>query len=829
MDDTPQTRDVNESDVTLGLDAASIREDFKRKLFLALAYVIRDRLLLRWVRSARTYLEGQHRTVIYLSAEYLMGPQLGHNLLNLDIEKATREAMSSIGLNLDDLIEHEEEPGLGNGGLGRLAACYMDSLATLDVPAVGHGIRYEFGIFDQEIRDGWQIEITDRWLRLGNPWEVKRYEIQHPVGYGGSVEHKVDEVGRLHVRWVPERVVKGIPYDTPVLGYETTNANFLRLWSAVAAEEFDLSAFQGGEYWRAVDAKVRSENITKVLYPNDASEAGKQLRLEQEYFFVSCALQDCIRFLLQKTTIHAFADKFAVQLNDTHPTLAVPELMRLLMDVHGLGWDEAWGITSRTFGYTNHTLLPEALETWPLPLFGRLLPRHLEIIYEINRRFLDEVRARFPGDEARLARMSLIDERGNKSVRMAYLATVASQTVNGVAALHSQLLRTTVLKDFAEMYPERFTNVTNGVTPRRFVALSNPRLARLLNETIGEGWLPNLDRLKDLEKFADDAGFRERFRAVKRANKTHFASWLRSAHRFDVDPDMLLDAQCKRIHEYKRQHLALLHVIWLYHRILAGDQRGMVPRTVLFAGKAAPGYRNAKLIIRMIHGVASALKSDPRAKDMLRVVFVPDFNVKNAQRIYPAVDLSEQISTAGFEASGTGNMKFAMNGALTIGTLDGANVEIRDAVGPKNFFLFGLDAHEVADLSARGYHPGDVLAKDPELSELLHWILQGAFSPGEASLFEPIVRTLVDADPYLVLADFRAYVARQEDVASAWLDREAWTRKAILNVAGMGPFSSDRSIREYATRIWKAPSVRVALTDRSTPVGSRSAGGAARS
>jgi starch phosphorylase len=827
MDDNPQTRDVNENDVSLARDAPAIRDDFKKKLFfelakfpgvatvndcyLALAYAIRDRLLLRWVRSARTYLEGQHRTVIYLSAEYLMGPQLAHNLLNLDIERAAREAMTSIGLNLDDLIEHEEEPGLGNGGLGRLAACYMDSLATLDVPAIGHGIRYEFGIFDQDIRDGWQIEMTDRWLRLGNPWEVRRWEIQHPVGYGGYVERKTDEVGRLQVRWVPERIVKGVPYDTPVLGYETTNANFLRLWSAVAAEEFDLAAFQGGEYWRAVEAKVRSENITKVLYPNDEGEAGKQLRLEQEYFFVSCALQDSIRFLLQKTTIQAFADKFAIQLNDTHPTLAVPELMRLLMDVHGLGWEEAWSITSRTFGYTNHTLLPEALETWPLPLFGRLLPRHLEIIYEINRRFLDEVRAHFPGDEARVARMSLIDERASKSVRMANLATVASHTVNGVAALHSQLLRKTVLRDFAEMYPDRFTNVTNGVTPRRFVALSNPRLARLLNETIGDTWLRDLDRLKDLTPFAEDAAFRERFRAVKRANKTQFGAWLRSAHRFDVDPDTLLDAQCKRIHEYKRQHLALLHVLWLYHRIRSGDPKGMIPRTVLFAGKAAPGYRNAKLIIRMIHGAASLLKNDPATRDLLRVIFVPDFNVKNAQRIYPAVDLSEQISTAGFEASGTGNMKFAMNGALTIGTLDGANVEIRDAVGAKNFFLFGLTAQEVADRTARGYDPGDVLAKDPELSQLLQWMLLGHLSPGETGLFEPIVRTLLEKDPYFVLADFRAYVKCQEEVAHEWLDREAWTKKAVLNVAGMGPFSSDRSIREYADRIWKTPPVRVTL------------------
>jgi starch phosphorylase len=827
MSEPRKTEFAGEDNITLGLDAPALAEDFEKKLFfelakfkevattndcyLALAYAIRDRLLQRWVRSARTYLDGQHRTVLYLSAEYLMGPQLANNLLNLGIEPAVREAMKTLEIDLDRLFEQEEEPGLGNGGLGRLAACYMDSLATLDRPAIGYGIRYEFGIFDQEIKNGWQVERTDRWLRFGNPWEVRRFEIEHPVGYGGRVERRVDEKGGTVVRWVPERVVMGVPYDTPVLGYDTTNVNLLRLWTAVATEEFDLGAFQVGEYLRAVEAKTRSENITKVLYPNDENPAGKQLRLEQEYFFVSCALQDCIRLLLQKTNIHDFADKFAIQLNDTHPTLAVPELMRLLMDVHGLGWEEAWSITSRTFGYTNHTLLPEALETWPLPLFGSLLPRHLEIIYEINKRFLDVVRARFPGDAAKVARMSLVDEHGDKAVRMANLATVASHTINGVAALHSQLLRETVLSDFADLYPERFTNVTNGVTPRRFLGLSNPRLARLVTETLGQGWLKRLDRLQELRPHADDAAFRERFRAVKAANKVQFAGWLRGTLGVSVDPSTLFDAQCKRIHEYKRQHLALLHVLWLYQRILEGDTRGMVPRTAFFAGKAAPGYRAAKLIIRLIHGVAQAIEADPRARELLRVVFVPDFNVKNAQRIYPAVDLSEQISTAGFEASGTGNMKFAMNGALTVGTLDGANVEIRDAVGKDNFFLFGMNAQEVSDLRARGYRPDVVLRGDRELARLLEWITSGHFSPGENALYEPLVRTLVEKDPYFVLADFRAYVSCQETVSRAWLDPDAWSRKAILNVAAMGPFSSDRSIEEYSDRIWKVPPVRVKL------------------
>jgi starch phosphorylase len=816
---------VTEDDVALGVDPASIRRDFITKLFfdiakfpgvatrndqyLALSLVVRDRLLHRWVRSARTYLEGKHRTVIYLSAEYLLGPQLANNLLNLGLEPAVRKGLSSMGLSLDQLIEHEEEPGLGNGGLGRLAACFMDSLATLERPAIGHGIRYEFGIFDQEVHHGWQVERTDRWLRLGNPWEVRRWEIQLPVGFGGTTEHRRGADGKMHAVWRPERVVLGVPYDTPVLGHGTNNTNFLRLWSAVASEEFDLGAFQIGEYWRAVEDKVRSENITKVLYPNDESPAGKQLRLEQEYFFVSCALQDCIRLLLQKTTVHEFGEKFAIQLNDTHPTLAVPELMRLLMDVHGLGWDEAWAITSRSFAYTNHTLLAEALEAWPLPLFARLLPRHLEIVYEINHRMLEQVRAYFPGDDARVRRMSIIDERGEKAVRMAHLATAASHTINGVAELHSRLLRETVLRDFAETWPERFTNVTNGVTPRRFLALANPGLAHLLTEALGERWMLDLDRLEGLRQLAGDAGFLERFRAVKKDNKRALARWLHEALGMTFDPESLLDAQCKRIHEYKRQHLALLHAVWLLDRARRGDLSALVPRTVLLAGKAAPGYRMAKLIIRLAHAVADTVARDSSTRDVLRVVFVPDFNVKNAQRIYPAVDLSEQISTAGMEASGTGNMKFAMNGALTIGTLDGANVEIREAVGADNFFLFGMTAEQISELRRAPYRPADILDADPELARLLAEIGHGSLCPEEPGLFEPLVRLLVEHDPFFVLADFRAYLRAQERVAAAWRDPSAWTRMALLNVAGMGKFSSDRSIREYAERIWHVAAVKV--------------------
>jgi starch phosphorylase len=803
-------------------DAASLRRDLVGKLyfelakfpevatrndqFLALAFAIRDRVLHRWVDSSRTYLEGKHRSVIYLSAEFLIGPQLGANLLALGLHTAARTALGELGLSLDELIEHEEEPGLGNGGLGRLAACYIESMATLDIPAIGHGLRYEFGIFDQDIRDGWQVERTDRWLRNGNPWEVRRYEIEHPVWFGGTTEHTADprHPGRLRVHWIPERRVKGIPYDVPIAGYATNTTSFLRLWSAVADEEFDLDAFQVGEYWRAVDQKIRSENLTKVLYPNDSSPAGKQLRLEQQYFFVSCALQDCIRLLLQRATIREFADKFAVQLNDTHPALAVPELMRLLVDDHDLGWDDAWDLVRRSFAYTNHTLLPEALETWPLPLMARLLPRHLEIIYEINKRFLDEVRIKFPGDDARLRRMSLIGEDGERSVRMAHLATVASHHINGVAALHSRLLTQTVLRDFAELWPERFTNVTNGVTPRRFIGLANPRLAELITDAIGPGWLRDLDRLIDLEPFADDAGFQDRWRTVKRANKVELIGWLRQHHGMVCDPTAMLDAHCKRIHEYKRQHLNLLHAIALLERIRRGDDSG-VARTIVFAGKAAPSYRTAKLIIRLAHGVAAAIAADPRARDRLRVVFVPDFSVKNAQRIYPAADLSEQISTAGLEASGTGNMKFTLNGALTIGTLDGANVEIRDAVGADQFFLFGLTAEQVI-AKRPGYRPADELA-DPELARAIELVASGEFSPGDRGLYAPLVEDLLHHDRFLVLADFRAYADCQRRVEALWRTPIAWVRSSILNTARAGRFSSDRAIREYARTIWSVPAV----------------------
>jgi glycogen phosphorylase len=822
---TPRPARVSADDVRLGNDPESIRKDFAEKLFLmqakfpgvatlvdyymALAYLVRDRLLQRYVHSASTYLSRDSRTVAYLSAEYLMGPQLANAMLSLGITDAVREAMRRLDLDLEVLIEQEEEPGLGNGGLGRLAACFMDSLATLEFPAIGYGIRYEFGIFDQQIHNGWQVEATDRWLRYGNPWEVARLQIEFTVGLGGRTEHYTDAKGRHRARWHPERFVKGVPSDLPVVGLGTQNTNFLRLWSAHAVESFDLEAFNRADYWRAVGDKVHSENITKILYPNDESLAGKQLRLEQEYFFVSCSLQDMMRILAQRNMPpSAFADKYVVQLNDTHPSLAVAELMRLFIDEHGMEWEAAWSVVRRAVAYTNHTLLPEALETWPLPLFQKVLPRHAEIIFELNHRFLQEVRSRFPGDEDRVRRMSLIDESGERRIRMAHLATLGSRKVNGVAALHSRLLTQTVLKDFAELWPERFTNVTNGVTPRRFLGLANPRLSALITEAIGPGWLTRLERLKELEPLADDAEFRRKFREVKQANKRDLCVWLKTHHGVEVDPSTLFDIQVKRIHEYKRQHLTLLEVLWQWHQIRRG-KGAAIRRTVVLGGKAAPGYRAAKLLIKLANALSAALERDESARKSLKIVFVPDFNVTVAQRLYPAADLSEQISTAGFEASGTGNMKFALNGALTIGTLDGANVEIREHVGAENFFLFGLTAEEVTEKKRNGYSPGAILAADPELAEILEELRRGALTPEEPHVFEPLVRTLTEQDPFLVLADFRAYLEAHGRVVEAWKDQEQWSRKAVLNVARMGYFSSDRSIREYAEKVWNMRPERV--------------------
>jgi starch phosphorylase len=782
--------------------------------YLALALAVRGHVLRRWVTTSETYFKKASRTVSYLSAEFLLGPHLGNGLLNLGLQGEARQAMSELGYDLDAILAQEEEPGLGNGGLGRLAACYMDSLATLQVPALGYGIRYEFGIFDQLIRDGWQVEKTDKWLALGNPWEIARPEIAFEVPLGGRTEGFQDERGHYRVRWVPERVVRGVAYDTPIPGYRNGTANLLRLWKAEATESFDFAAFNKGDYWGAVDQMVESENITKVLYPNDELVKGKRLRLEQQYFFVSCALQDMIRIYKQREEdLSAFHEKYAVQLNDTHPAVAVAELMRLLVDVHGKGWDEAWEITRRTFAYTNHTLLPEALEKWAVEMFGSVLPRHLEIVYEINRRFMDEVGKRYPGDGRRAARLSLIDEAGGRSVRMAHLASVGSHRINGVAALHTELLKADVLRDFHEMWPEKFVNVTNGVTPRRFLALANPRLAALVTEAIGEGWPGDLERLRRLEPLAEDASFRARWREVKRANKADLAAVVLARAGVPCDPDSLFDVQVKRIHEYKRQHLNVLHVIALWQRLRREPGAEAPPRTVLFGGKAAPGYRMAKLVIKLVHAVAEVVNADPKTRDRLRVAFVPDYNVTNCMPIFPAAELSEQISTAGKEASGTGNMKFAMNGALTIGTLDGANVEIREAVGAENFFLFGLTVEGIRGLRAGGYRPREWYERDPLLREVVDALADGTFSGGDTSLFRPVVDSLLGDDPWMLVADFRAYVECQAAVERCYLDPERWTRMSILNTARTGFFSSDRSIADYCRDVWRTSPVSIAKDD----------------
>jgi starch phosphorylase len=743
-----------------------------------------------------------------------LGPRLGDCLINLGIYDRVRQAVAEFGLDLKELLEQEAEPGLGNGGLGRLAACYMDSLATLEIPAIGYGIRYEFGIFSQVIQDGWQVEIADKWLRLGDPWEIARPEAAVEVGFGGHSEASTDERGCYRVRWIPAQLVNGVPCDMTIVGYDVNTANTLRLWKAEAQESFSFQEFNLGDYYGAVHDKVVTENITKVLYPNDQPIQGKQLRLEQQYFFVSCSLQDMVRIHLRKNNnLNDFHETFAVQLNDTHPSIGVAELMRLLVDEHQMAWDTAWEITEKTFAYTNHTLLPEALEKWPISLFGTLLPRHLEIIYEINRRFLDQVRLKFGDDVSRIARMSLIDEGGERYVRMAYLATVGSHKVNGVAELHSHLLKETTLHDFFELWPEKFLNITNGVTPRRFVVANNPRLTSLVTRRIGDGWIKQLDDLRQLEGLVGDAGFRREYQDVKQANKQDLADYIRAQTGITVNPDSMFDVQVKRLHEYKRQHLGLLHVITLYNRIKHHRNTEMVPRTFIFGGKAAPGYFMAKLIIKLINSVGEVVNEDPDVGGRLRVVFLPNYNVKQARWIYPAANLSEQISTAGYEASGTSNMKFALNGALTIGTLDGANIEIRQAVGEENFFLFGLTAEEVRAKRAAGYQPWDYYSSNSELREAIDQISSGGFSGGDSNLFKPLVDSLMRYDPYLIFADYEAYIKCQEQVSKAYKDRDKWTRMAILNTARMGKFSSDRAIGEYCEKIWNAKPVEVELEE----------------
>jgi glycogen phosphorylase len=788
------------------LQARRPQQATRNDWYAALAYTVRDRMMDRFMETLDGIAAAQSadKVVAYLSAEFLTGPHLGNGLIALGIWDAARQAVASVGQDLHNLLEQEEEPGLGNGGLGRLAACFMDSLATLNVPAIGYGLRYEFGIFDQAIRDGWQVEMTDKWLRFGNPWEIVRPEITFDVKFGGRTEPFIDEQGRFRVRWVPDRVVKGVAYDTPVPGYRVATTNLLRLWKAEAVESFDFDEFNRGDYYGAVDQKVESETISKVLYPNDEPEAGKQLRLQQQFFFVSCSLQDMLRLnAIRQKPLTELDSYWAAQLNDTHPSIAVAELMRLLVDEHLLEWDQAWGITQRTCGYTNHTLLAEALEKWPVPLFGRLLPRHLEIIYEINRRFLDDVRLRYPGNDRLAQRLSVIDESGRRYVRMAHLASVGSHAINGVAALHTELLKQTVLHDFYAVAPEKFVNVTNGVTPRRWMALSNPRLSALITGRIGDRWISDLEgELQRLEPFAADTGFQREWQAVKAANKQALARCIKERTGIVVDPLSLFDIQVKRLHEYKRQHLNALYLITHYNRLLRGRDGAPAARTMIFGGKAAPGYRMAKLMIKLINGAAAVINEDRRVSDLLKVVFMPDFNVTLGHQVYPAADLSEQISTAGKEASGTGNMKFAMNGALTIGTLDGANVEIREAVGPENFFLFGLTADEVVQARSTGYAPSRYYESDPELREAIDQIAGGVFSGGDREVFRPLVDSLLAHDDYMVFADYHPYMECQDRVSAAFGDHNSWTRMAILNCARVGRFSSDRSIRDYCRHIW---------------------------
>jgi starch phosphorylase len=780
--------------------------------YVALAYTVRDRILQRFLKTVETYKNKQPKLVCYLSAEFLMGRHLGNNLINMGLYDKMRQVVEELGINFDELLEQEPDPGLGNGGLGRLAACFLDSLASLEIPTIGYGIRYEFGIFHQKIQDGWQVEVPDNWLRFGNPWELARPDETVEILLGGHTEIFHDERGYAKVVWIPERKIIAIPHDTPVPGYQTNTVNPLRLWKAEASQDFDFDAFNAGQYDRAVAEKMDAETISKVLYPNDNTPAGRELRLAQQYFFVSASLQDLIRYHLRgNKNLDNFHDKVAIQLNDTHPAVAIAEFMRLLVDKYGYYWETAWKITQKTFAYTNHTLMPEALERWSVDLFGKLLPRHLEIIYEINHRFLEDVCTWFPGDDQLLGRLSLIEEGERKQIRMAHLACVGSHAINGVAALHTDLLKKDTLKDFAKLWPEKFYNKTNGVTPRRWILLSNPKLASLICEKIGDRWLKDLDEMRSIEKFIDDSEFCDRWRAIKQENKRSLADYILKVKGLEVDVNSLFDVQVKRIHEYKRQHLAVLHIISLYNRIKQNPSIDVLPRTFIFGGKAAPGYFMAKLIIKLVNAVGEVVNKDPDVRGRIKVVFLPNFSVSLGQRIYPAADLSEQVSTAGKEASGTGNMKFAMNGALTIGTLDGANIEIREEAGAENFFLFGLTAEQVYDLKADGYSPRHYYENNADLKGVIDRIASGYFSHGDRDLFKPIVESLLYSDPYMLLADYQAYSDCQDKVSQTYRDNHKWTQMSILNAARMGKFSSDRTIREYCKEIWEVKPVQIEL------------------
>jgi len=777
----------------------------KNDWYMAVAYTVRSRLMNNWIDTLRGHADKKSKVVGYLSAEFLVGPHLGNAMINLGIYEQVKEATARLGFDLRQLMDMEEEPGLGNGGLGRLAACFLDSLTTLKVPAIGYGIRYEFGIFEQQIRDGWQFEVTDKWLRLGNPWEIARPELTFRVKMGGHTEHYSDEKGVFRIRWIPELEVKGVAYDTPVPGYLNNKVNLLRLWKSEAVESFDFEAFNRGDYQKAVDEKVYSENIGKVLYPNDEPAAGKKLRLSQQYFFVSCSIQDILRlFETRGLPMDELPDSLALQLNDTHPAIGVAELMRILVDEKQVDWDRAWRITQKTFAYTNHTLLPEALEKWPVSLFGSLLPRHLEIIYEINSRFLAEVRHLYPEDSRLTSSLSLIDEEDERYVRMAHLACLGSHSVNGVSDLHAELIKTDLLRDFYNLSPEKFTGVTNGVTPRRWLKLYSPELSSLISGEIGNGWITRMeDELVKLEPLSEDPGFREKWQGIKRGYKQALSNQVSAITGIRIDPASMFDIMVKRIHEYKRQQLNVLHIIYLYNRIKKDPGLAIAPRTFIFGGKAAPGYHMAKLIIKLIHAVGEIVNTDKDVNGRLKVIFFPDFNVKSSEWVYRSADLSEQISTAGKEASGTGNMKFAMNGALTVGTMDGANIEIMQEVGRENFFLFGLTVEEIRELRQKGYHPMNLYHTDDDLKEIIDRLMSGEFSGNDRNLFRPLVDSMLYHDPYFVLQDFRSYVNCQQNISDTFLDRDRWTKMSILNVARMGKFSSDRSIRDYCEKIWK--------------------------
>lgn len=779
-------------------------------LFLSAAYAVLERLVERWIATQQTYHRINAKRVYYLSMEFLLGRSLENSLVNLGLYDICRDTLEQLGLDLEATRRYEVDAGLGNGGLGRLAACFLDSMATLGLPAQGYGLRYEFGLFNQRIVNGIQVETPDNWLALPNPWEIERPEYCFKVRFGGTVEHKKDAFGRDDTVWSGGQEVLAMPFDTPVPGYAVNNVNTLRLWTSKATEEFDLDDFNMGDYMAACGSKLFSENITKVLYPNDNFFEGKELRLKQEYFLVSASLQDIVRrFKADNTDIGQFPEKVAIQLNDTHPALAIPELMRILIDEEQLDWNRAWDICVRTFGYTNHTVLPEALEEWPLGLVARLLPRHLEIMYLINHNFLKEVSRRFPGDQERLRRMSIIAEGGERRVRMAYLATIGSHSVNGVAELHSRLIRETILKDFHELWPAKFNNKTNGVTPRRWIRVSNPALSGLITETIGEGWMSDLDRLRELEPYADDAAFQDIWREVKLQCKQRLADSVWNQEWIEIHPDSMIDVQVKRMHEYKRQLLFALGIIGTYIQMKETPASRTVPLTCIVGGKAAPGYQKAKLIIRFINHIADIVNNDPDTNGFLRVSFLPNYRVSLAERLIPATDLSEQISTAGKEASGTGNMKFALNGAVTIGTLDGANIEILEEVGPDNIFIFGLNTDEVAGLRAGGYSPQEYIERSALLKEVMRLIGSDFFATSEPGLFRPLYEELTRRDEYFLMADFDAYVNAHAQAMHAYVDKKRWTRMSILNVARCGKFSSDRTISQYAEDIWGVAPVDV--------------------